>query len=137
MYPLDFEEFLWAMGDEVTYPLIIQHFEKKEPLGQALHQSIMKSFRQYMLVGGMPQAVEMFAQKNDYELADRIIRNTYKTLLSRGQKGCFVYCEDKALLNYLKERSERAQKKSVVYEIDNSEPYLKVAEPKSEYKSIE
>lgn len=72
MYPLDFEEFLWAMGDEVTYPLIIQHFEKKEPLGQALHQSIMKSFRQYMLVGGMPQAVEMFAQKNDYELADRI-----------------------------------------------------------------
>ena len=35
------------------------------------------------------------------ELADRLIRNTYKTLMSRGQKGCFIYCEDKALSNYL------------------------------------
>ena len=42
--------------------------------------------------------------KNDEKLGDRIIRNTYKTLLSRGQKGCYVYCEDKALAEYLKKR---------------------------------
>lgn len=42
--------------------------------------------------------------RGNFELADRIIRNTYKTLLSRGQKGCFVYCEDKELSNYMKNR---------------------------------
>lgn len=54
MFPLDFEEFLWAMGDEATVPLIRQCFEKKIPLGQTLHRKIMNDFRQYMLVGGMP-----------------------------------------------------------------------------------
>ena len=81
------------------------------------------------------KTIKGIKSSKNYELADRIIRNTYKTLLSRGQKGCFVYCEDKALLNYLKERSERAQKKPAVYKIDNSEPLLKAAEPKSKYKS--
>ena len=38
----------------------------------------------------------------DYKLADEIIRNTYRTLLSRGQKGCYIYCEDKALREYIK-----------------------------------
>lgn len=46
---------------------------------------------------------------NNGELADRIIRNTYKTLMSRGQKGCYVYCEDKALGEYLKERCRNTQ----------------------------
>jgi len=48
--------------------------------------------------------------EKDKQLAARIIRNTYKTLLSRGQKGCFVYCEDKALASYLKNRLERVRK---------------------------
>ncbi len=46
------------------------------------------------------------------ELLDRIIRNTYRTLLSRGQKGCYVYCEDKPLSEYLKERLQKAEKES-------------------------
>lgn len=54
MFPLDFEEFLWALGDEATIPLIRACFEAKRPLGQALHRKIMNDFRQYMLVGACP-----------------------------------------------------------------------------------
>lgn len=78
MYPLDFEEFLWALGDDVTYPIIREHYEKRKPLGQALHRNIMKLFRQYMLVGGMPQVVETFADTHDFEAADRIKRRILK-----------------------------------------------------------
>ena len=78
MFPLDFEEFLWALGDEVTYPVIKQHLEKEKPLGAALHRSIMKRFRQYMLIGGMPQVVETFALNNDYETVDRIKKRILK-----------------------------------------------------------
>ncbi|MBQ1917566.1 MAG: ATP-binding protein [Schwartzia sp.] len=78
MYPLDFEEFLWALGDEVTYPLVREHFEKRKPLGQTLHRNVMKLFRQYMLIGGMPQVVEAFAETHDYEAADRIKRRILK-----------------------------------------------------------
>lgn len=50
------------------------------------------------------QSLRGLKSKPDPELANRIIRNTYKTLLTRGQKGCFVYCEDRALQEYIKER---------------------------------
>ena len=63
MHPMDFEEFLWAMGDEVTVPYIKECFEKMRPVGEALHRKIMNMFRQYMLVGGMPQAVLAFMEK--------------------------------------------------------------------------
>ena len=49
MFPLDFEEFLWALGDEATYPVIRQCFEAKKPLGAPLHRKIMNDFRQYIL----------------------------------------------------------------------------------------
>ena len=72
MYPLDFEEFLWAMGDEITYPFIKEHYEKKSPLGQLMHKTIMKAFREYMLVGGMPQAVEQYVKNRDFQSSDRV-----------------------------------------------------------------
>lgn len=78
MYPLDFEEFLWAMGDDVTYPIIREHFENRKELGQALHRNIMKLFRHYMLIGGMPQVVEAFAETHNFEAADRIKRRILK-----------------------------------------------------------
>ena len=53
------------------------------------------------------QSLRGLKQKNDPTLADRIIRNTYKTLLTRGQKGCYIYCEDEELQNYFKERIRR------------------------------
>lgn len=81
MFPLDFEEFLWAMGDEATYPLIKQCFERKTPLGAALHRKIMNDFRQYILVGGMPQSVLAYTNGKDFEASDiakRRILNLYR-----------------------------------------------------------
>ncbi len=78
MFPLDFEEFLWAMGDEATYPLIRQCFEAKKPLGAALHRKIMNDFRQYILVGGMPQAVLAYLDGKDFEAADAAKRRILK-----------------------------------------------------------
>ncbi len=75
MFPMDFEEFLWAMGDETTMPLIRDAFEKMRPLGIETHRAIMDSFRQYMVVGGMPQAVEEFAASRDLEAVDALKRD--------------------------------------------------------------
>ena len=59
MFPMDFEEFLWALGDEMTMPFIRDCFEHKRPLGP-MHREAMDLFRQYLIVGGMPQAVNQW-----------------------------------------------------------------------------
>ena len=69
VHPLDFEEFLWARADTFTMPFIREHFDSKKPMG-ALHQGMMRSFRGYMLVGGMPQVVQAFINGKDYGAAD-------------------------------------------------------------------
>lgn len=74
MFPLDFEEFLWALGNEATMPFICQCFEQRMPLGQALHRKIMNDFRLYMLIGGMPQAVLEYIRTKDLAETDSIKR---------------------------------------------------------------
>lgn len=69
MFPLDFEEFLWATGDEFTFPIIKTSYEKVKPLGN-LHKDIFRKFREYMCVGGMPQAVVKYIQTKDFEKVD-------------------------------------------------------------------
>ena len=69
MFPLDFEEFLWATGDEFTFPIIKSSYEKVKPLGN-LHKDIFRKFREYMCVGGMPQAVVKYIQTKDFEKVD-------------------------------------------------------------------
>ena len=78
MFPMDFEEFLWAMGDTVTVPLLKACFESKKPLGQALHRKIMNDFRQYVLVGGMPQSVAAYLNGKDFEASDMAKRRILK-----------------------------------------------------------
>lgn len=73
MYPMDFEEFLWAQGDTVTIPLLRDLYEKKRPAGEA-HRKLMRSFRLYMLVGGMPQAVSAYRETKQFEDVDQIKR---------------------------------------------------------------
>jgi predicted AAA+ superfamily ATPase len=72
MFPMDFEEFLWAMGNETTYEYLKLCFEKLQPLGQAIHRKTMNEFRQFLLVGGMPQAVLEYIKEKDFSAADRI-----------------------------------------------------------------
>ena len=74
MYPLDFEEFLWALDNETLMPLIQTCYEKKQPMGQALHRKAMDYFRQYMIVGGMPQAVARYAETRDFDSINRVKR---------------------------------------------------------------
>ena len=69
---MDFEEFLWAMGDETTIPYLRECFENLKPLGQAIHRRVMNDFRQYILTGGMPQAVEAYIKTKNFEDVDRI-----------------------------------------------------------------
>ena len=75
MYPMDFEEYLWALEDDVTYDTIKDSFEKRKPLGDAIHRKIMKTFRTYMAVGGMPQAVEAYVSGKTFAQIDFIKRN--------------------------------------------------------------
>ena len=78
MYPLDFEEFLWALGDETSVPFIKDRFQKKKKLGDAFHQKMMHLFKQYMLVGGMPQAVIKYVETKDFFEADKVKRRILK-----------------------------------------------------------
>lgn len=81
MYPLDFEEFLWALDEEILMPTIKKFFESSKEVGQLIHRKAMDLFRQYMLVGGMPQAVEIFAKTKDFSQVDRqkrLILDLYK-----------------------------------------------------------
>lgn len=74
MYPMDFEEFLWAIEDEVSIETIRTLLEKKRPAGNAIHRNLMRIFRLYMLIGGMPQAVETYLEKNNLQAVDEIKR---------------------------------------------------------------
>ena len=75
MFPMDFEEFLWALGNDSLMDLIRVCFEKTQPLGQALHRKAMDYFRQYLIVGGMPQAVLEYIETRDFERVDAIKRD--------------------------------------------------------------
>ncbi len=75
MYPMDFEEFLWAMGNDVLMPYVQEQFSALRPMGQAIHRKAMELFRQYMIVGGMPQVVLEYATSNDFDKVDHVKRN--------------------------------------------------------------
>ena len=75
MHPMDYEEFRWALGDETTIPLIKAAFEKRKPLGDDVNRKLMRDFRLYMLIGGMPQAVSEYISTNNLGKVDQIKRN--------------------------------------------------------------
>ena len=73
MNPMDYEEFRWALGDTVTIPLLKTFWEKKIPLGAA-HRDAMRNLRLYLLVGGMPQAVNAYLDTNNLRTVDEVKR---------------------------------------------------------------
>ncbi len=75
MYPMDYEEFRWALGDTTTIALLRNAFEKKISLGEAVHRKLMRDFRLYMLVGGMPQAVASYIKTNNFSEVDLVKRD--------------------------------------------------------------
>ena len=80
MYPMDYEEFRWALGDTTTFPVLRQMFEKRRSLGNDLNRQHMRDLRLYMLVGGMPQAVSTYLDTKNLRAVDaakRKILNLY------------------------------------------------------------
>ena len=75
MFPMDYEEFLWAIGDRSTSKLLAEVFERRIPLGDAVHRKLMRDFRLYMLVGGMPQAVNEYLETNNFRKVDEVKRD--------------------------------------------------------------
>ena len=75
MNPMDFEEFLWAMGNDTLMDFIKDCLKNKRALGQGLHRKAMDYFKEYLIVGGMPQAVLEYRESRDFEKTDKIKRN--------------------------------------------------------------
>lgn len=75
MHPLDFEEFLWATGNEMLMDLIRKMYNEGKPMGQIFHRKAMDAFRLYMLVGGMPQAVLKYIETKDFNAVDIVKRD--------------------------------------------------------------
>lgn len=74
MFPMDYEEFRWALGDEASMTLMRQVFEKKMSLGDGINRMKMRDLRLYMLIGGMPQAINEYLDTKNMEKVDRIKR---------------------------------------------------------------
>ena len=82
LYPMDFEEFLWAQGNEMLMDMIRRCYDTGKPMGQVMHRKAMDYFRQYMIVGGMPQAVAEYVQSRDFDKVDQVKRDIMRTLCS-------------------------------------------------------
>lgn len=78
MWPMDFEEFLWALDQSMLYDFIRECFEKRQPLNQAFHRQAMDLFRTYLIVGGMPQAINEYIDTKDFSEVDHVKRNILK-----------------------------------------------------------
>ncbi len=75
MYPMTFEEFCWATGNDDMFDDIKEHFDSRTPMGRYAHEACLRLFRTYMLVGGMPAAVFAFIEDNDYSSAEAVKRD--------------------------------------------------------------
>ena len=78
MHPMDFEEFLWAIGQESTYKLLKEVYNTGSKIADGVHRDLMKTFRLYMLIGGMPQAVDTYLKTNNFQKVDLVKRDIIK-----------------------------------------------------------
>ena len=74
MCPMDYEEFRWALGDKVTVDMLREAYEAKRPLGDGVMRKLLRDFRLYMLVGGMPQAINEYLDTNNLSAVDKVKR---------------------------------------------------------------
>ncbi|MBP5365232.1 MAG: ATP-binding protein [Bacteroidales bacterium] len=86
MYPMDYEEFRWAMGDKATFPLLQQTFDKRISFGDDINRQYMRDIRLYMLVGGMPQAVSEYLNTKDLRSVDAVKRKIVKLYIDDFRK---------------------------------------------------
>ena len=75
LYPMDYEEFKWALGDSTSNEQLHMLFDRKISIGDGTTRKLMRDFRIYMVVGGMPQAVDAYIESNNLMEVDRVKRN--------------------------------------------------------------
>lgn len=124
MYPLDFEEFLWAIGDTTLIPTLKKLFDNQKPVGQLIHRKAMDLFRQYMLVGGMPQAVEKFVETKDFNQVDkqkRIILDLYKDDIAKHSGGYSL--KVRSIFNQIPSQLQKHEKKLKLSSIEKGAKY--------------
>ena len=124
MYPMDFEEFLWALGEERFMDYIRLQFSNRKPMGQDMHRKAMTWFRQYMIVGGMPQAVLAYSKTRDFNQVDRIKR----LILSLYRLDIKQYAEDNVekttkIFDEIPSQLQRHEKKYRLGEIQKDARY--------------
>ena len=78
MFPMDYEEFLWAIGDMTTSKLMVDIVDNRMSVGDAVHRKLIRDFRLYMLVGGMPQSIHTYIETNNFRKVDEIKRDILK-----------------------------------------------------------
>lgn len=131
MYPLDFEEFLWAAKEEVLIDYIKECVKEKRPLESAYHNKAMRLFKEYILVGGMPQSVAAyFESSRDFDASDmakREILSLYKDDIFKASKK--YSSKASALFENIPGYLSTHEKKVVLSKIDSSSTFSKYDEP--------
>lgn len=122
MYPMDFEEFLWANGDTVSVPLMKQCFDTLTPLGPVAHKTLMSRYREYLIVGGMPEAVLEYVNSKSHIKVDE----TKKDILSLYRKDITRYARNKAVeaqnvFDNIPSQLSKKTKKFMLYSVSNGE----------------
>jgi len=121
MYPMDFEEYLWARGDEMTMDTIRDCFERKEPMGRLLHRKALDLFREYMIVGGMPQSVAAFVKTKDLAAADRFKRKILTLYRADIEKHAGRYAlKTKSVFDAIPSQLAKHEKKFVLASLEKS-----------------
>lgn len=127
MHPMDFEEFLWAMGDHSTIPFLREAFKSLKGIGERANREVLRLFRLYLSVGGMPQAVSAYIRENDFESVDKEKRNIlslyhadFRKLDPRGRLS-YLYDSIPAQLSsgrtFFVDRERKATKKKLLEEL--------------------
>ena len=123
MYPMDYEEFRWALGDTTTIPLLREMLKQKKSLGDSVNRKLLRDYRLYMLVGGMPQAVSKYIETHDLMKVDKVKRSILRMYeqdfhkLDKSDKAKAIF---KAIPSELYNNSTRFRTTSVVGKIDSS-----------------
>lgn len=94
MYPMDFEEFCWARGIKAEIlEMVKEAYRSKQPLPDYMHEQLLRTFKEYLLVGGMPQAVAMYCAKNDFQR----VRRVQKSIIQLNRRDIAQYAQKDAL----------------------------------------
>ena len=139
MFPMDFEEFLWAMGDNVSYGIIQKFFETGKALGQDANRKLLRTFRLYMLVGGMPQAIEEYLSTKNLRKVDdvkRDILNLYEEDLMKIDPSGRATLLFKAIPAQLNKNAQRYQIGNVLGPNSRAEDFLTMISEMKDSKTI-